>query len=348
MPIAYGFLDLADVMQRRINEVDVGLIRNAIDATIQEHNRVLEAMLSTLASKTTSAKERVLVPGQQELQPLDEYGVPRPTREFVYVEAGYPLFHAGSAIGRDRIARALMTVQELNDEVIRIQAADARWVRRQMLAALLDNQPYTYTDPRHGSLTVLPLANGDSQVYPLVGGGVSTDNHYLAANTISDSSNPFRQIYEELAEHPGNRLPYVALISNNLRAAVESLASFVPMDDPDIARAATQAEVSARFPTPLVDEPLGKVGGLWVGVLRALPDNYIIAFAMGETVLRMRELPAEELQGLTREVEVRESLEEIRFYRSCGFGVWNRTGAVACMIGGSTYQVPAGYDAPVA
>jgi hypothetical protein len=347
MPIAYGFLDLEHLFQRRVTEVGVDVITRAIDATLAEHNRVLNALLDELASRTTTVKERVRIPGQTELQPLDEWGVPRPTQDYLYLEAGYPIFHAGDAIGRNRIARSLMTVQELNDEIVRIQAEDARWVRRHLLAAILDNQPYTFTDPQYGNVTVLPLANGDSQTYPFVGGGVGTDNHYIAVSTISDSSNPFRTIYQELAEHPGNRLPYVCLIANNLRDAVESLASFVPMDDPDIQRAATQAEVSARFPTPLVDEPLGKVGGLWVGVLRSLPDNYAIAFARGESIVRMRELEATELRGLVRETEVRAGMEEIRFYRSAGFGVWNRTGAVALYVGGATYTVPAGYDAPL-
>jgi hypothetical protein len=347
MPIAYGFLDLEHLFQRRVTEVGLEVITRAIDVTLEEHNRVLNALLDELASRTFRNKQRVPIPGQTELQPLDEWGVPRPTQEYLYIDAGYPIFHAGDAIGRNRIARSLMTVQELNDEVLRIQAEDARWIRRHLLAAILDNQPYTFTDRESGDVTVLPLANGDAQTYPFVGGGAATDNHYLAVTTISDASNPFRTIYQELAEHPSNRLPYVCLIANNLRDAVESLASFVPMDDPDIQRAATQAEVSARFPTPLVDEPLGKVGGLWVGVLRSLPDNYAIAFSRGESIVRMRELEAEELRGLVRESEIRAGMEEIRFYRSAGFGVWNRTGAVALYVGGATYTVPAGYDAPL-
>jgi hypothetical protein len=347
MPLAYGFVDLEHLFARRVNEVGVETITRAIDLTLQEHNRTVNALLSELVSRTTEVKERVRVPGQTELQPLDEWGIPRATQEYLYIEAGYPLFHAGDAIGRNRVARALMTVQELNDEIVRIQAEDGRWIKRHLLAALLDNQAYTFTDPRHGSVTVHPLANGDAQLYPFVGGTVGPDDHYRAVTTISDSSNPFRTIYQELAEHPGNRLPYVALIANNLRDSVESLASFVPVDDPDIQRAATQAEVSAQFPTSLVDEPLGKVGGVWVGVLRSLPDNYIVAFARGESIVRMRELPAPELQGLVRD-EIREgNIEQIRFYRSAGFGVWNRTGAVAVYVGGTTYQVPSGYDAPL-
>jgi hypothetical protein len=68
--------------------------------------------------------------------------------------------------------------------------------------------------------------------------------------------------------------------------------------------------------------------------LRSLPDNYAIAFARGESIVRMRELEATELRGLVRESEIRGGMEEIRFYRSAGFGVWNRTGAVALYVGG--------------
>lgn len=344
--IAYGFLDLEQVFARRVNEVGVDIVTRAVDLTLQEHNRQVDALLSTLVNRTTVAKERLRIPGQSELQPLDEWGNPRPTSEYLYVDVGYPIFSAGNAIGQNRIARALMTVQELNDEVVRIQAEDVRWLRRQLLAAILDNQAYPFVDAQFGTITVYPLANGDTQKYPFVGGVVGPDNHYLAISALNDTNNPFRTIYSMLAEHPGNQLPYVALIANNLRGAVESLSSFIPMDDPDVLRGANQAEVSRPFPTPLVDEPLGKVGGMWVGVLRALPDNYIVAFAR-DPLVAMRQYDAPELQGLTREQEDDMGLTFIRFIRHAGFGVWNRTGGVVCYVGDTTYVVPSGYDAPL-
>jgi hypothetical protein len=269
MPIAYGFLDLEHLFARRVTEVGVDVITRAIDLTLEEHNRVLNALLEELASRTTAASRSASAsPGRPNCSRSTNGAFRGPTQEYLYIEAGYPIFHAGDAIGRNRIARSMMTVQELNDEILRIQAEDARWVRRQS-AGRVARQPAVHLHgpavrQRHGA----PAGERRHADYPL-------RRRRLGRRTITISrSRRSRTQLEPLPHHipgarraPGEPLPYVCLIANNLRDAVESLASFVPMDDPDIQRAATQAEVSARFPTQLVDEPLGKVGGLWVGVL---------------------------------------------------------------------------------
>ena len=65
--------------------------------------------------------------------------------------------------------------------------------------------------------------------------------------------------------------------------------------------------------------------------------------------LRMREYPSAALQGLFTENHSPDgNLNEYRFIRAAGFGAYNRVGAVAFHIGNAAYQIPAGYETPLA
>ncbi len=82
-----------------------------------------------------------------------------------------------------------------------------------------------------------------------------------------------------------------------------------------------------------------------------LPDNYGVVIARGAEArpLRMREQSAPELRGLFTELHSPDgNLLVNRFIRICGFGVYNRVGALAFRIGNANYAVPAGYTTPVA
>ena len=63
----------------------------------------------------------------------------------------------------------------------------------------------------------------------------------------------------------------------------------------------------------------------------------------------MREYPAASLQGLFTENHSPDgNLQEYRFLRYAGFGVYNRVGAVAFRVSNGAYAVPTGYTTPVA
>ena len=75
----------------------------------------------------------------------------------------------------------------------------------------------------------------------------------------------------------------------------------------------------------------------------------MIGHAQGAgSVLKMREYPATALQGLIPEGFSPDGvLEEIRSLRYAGFGVTNRIAACVQYIGGGSYTIPSGYDAPL-
>lgn len=352
--LAYGFVSLQNVFDERLTNVNARVIDTAVAQSLAEHNRQVSALLDLVVTRTTLAQERFQIPGSGTLQPLDENGIPLPIRVSGYADLGFPIRGGGTAWGTNRVSRTMMTVGEANRYQITVQQQDADWVRRHIIARLLDKNSYVFTDPDVGALTIQPLANGDTQTY-LVNGVQATDNHYIAqAAAIADATNPYPTIYTELTEHPGNTGPIVAYIASNLRTTTEALATFVPVSDPDIA-AGSGSDRVIGVPDSIRafgDEVIGKVDGVWVVVWSFLPSNYIIAFAQGapEGALAMREYADASLQGLFEETHSPDGNRfERRFIRYAGFGARNRTAALAYFVaaGDTTYDVPTGYANPL-
>jgi hypothetical protein len=357
--IAYGFTDLTAVMAERALHVGEGVILDAVKQSAAEHTRALNSLLGTLCQRTTKGKELVLQVAGGEMQPLDEKGNPIPVAGVSPIEAGYPIFGGGTAWATDRVSRAYMTVDDANKKTIEAMGRDMRTMRRRFLASVLDNASWTFTDTalELGSLTVLPLANGDTQTYLRTGGGTaSTDDHYLAqAAAIADAANPFPTIYAELAEHPGNGTDIVCYCPTNLITTIEGLADFVPVKDAYVIPAMTSATLPgsstdyARI-QGAGDEVCGRVSKCWIVEWKALPNSYIFAHALNAgPVCAMREHVPASLQGLIVENNSPDgNITETRMLRYAGFGVRNRVSALCYYIGNASYSIPSGYDAPLA
>jgi hypothetical protein len=351
--VAYGFVGLQHLFAERTATVGESTIYAAVQQSAAEYTRQVNAMLAGLAQRETRYKFRYYLAGSGTLQPLDEWGNPLPVRPAGYYDVALPIQGGGTAFGDNRITRALMTVEEANRRTLHAMSMDANWLKRHMMAALLDKTTWTYADPEQGDLVIQPLANGDTVTFQRMNGSASTDNHYIAqAAAIADATNPYPVIYNELAEHPGNSGPYVAYIASNLRTTTEALALFEPVGDPDIVLGADSNRLVGQLDRGIGHEVLGKVGKLWVIEWQDLPDNYIIGHARGTApILGMREYPAAALQGLFTENHSPDgNLMEARFLRYAGFGVLNRVGAVAYFVsaGDTTYDNPTGYSAPLA
>jgi len=350
--MAYGFVDWKHLASQRIEDVSVAKLWDAVRASAAEHNREITTLMATMVQRTTEYKVRFMSPGAGSLQPLDIYGDanPKTFRAEGYYDVAFPLHGAGTAWGTNIVSRAKMTVDEANRLTLDVQNQDADWMRRHIMAAVLDNVAWTFTDPDHGSLTVEPLANSDSVTYPKIGGSVATDEHYLyQAAAIADATSPFGTMYSELNEHVSNSGPYVAYISTSLVATTKALTAFVPIGDSAIAYGASTDQVRSPLPLTLGDEVLGRVENMWVVEWRNMPAGYIIAQAQGAgPFLRMRENAEAELQGLfTRTFSIDSNHEGIRYYRYAGFGVYDRTAACVMQVGNGSYSIPSGYNAPL-
>lgn len=354
MAVAYGFVGLENLFAQRVTDENVAVVRDAISASVAEHNRQVEEIMAEMVQETTEYKVRFRSGVGGTLQPLDEYGNPLPVRGGSYYDVAFPIQGGGTAWGDNRVTRAMMTVDEVNEYTLMALRQDADWMKRHILAALLDKTAWTYSDDAHGDLSIQPLANGDTVTYVRKNGTESTDNHYIAqAAAVADATNPFPTIYDELNEHPENAgAEIVAYIPTNIKTDVEGLADFVEVRDPDKVPATSSEYLSGSTSRGFGDEVLGKVGKVWIVEWSALPDDYILAVARGTAapVLKMRQYPAASLQGFFQEENSPDgNLQEHRFIRYAGFGVNNRVGAVAYFVeaGDTTYDTPAAYDAPL-
>ena len=358
----YGFLSLADMYADRVNTVGIERVYDAVMESVAEYNRVVMAMESTMVERTTMVQEYIELPGGGTLQPLTPDGNPLPVVPSGRYTVGYPLHGAGTAWGTNRITREMLTVEEADRFTDDAFQKDADWRMRHLLAAILDESSWTFTDTYGsgqgtkglGSVSVLPLANGDAVTYMRRGGSNTADDHYLAtASAIADNANPFPTIRAELVEHPTNTGPIVAYVSSSLIATTTALTEFVEVDDPDINY--QENDNLPMAPASILgpgDEILGKLksSNMWIVEWSRIPDGYIIAQSLGAgAFVKQRELAAPNLQGLfTEGFDVDGNHTGQRFLRWAGYGVSNRVAAVVQQIGNGTYQVPSGYDAPLA
>lgn len=360
----YGFVSLQDLYDQRVSSVGLERVYSAINETLAEYTNILNEIMAAWVVRTTVAQIQFELPGSGTLQPLDEWGNPLPVQPSGSYQVAFPIQGGGTAFGDNRVSRAMLTVEEVARMTDDATRRDKDWMIRHILAALYTPATWPYFDKVGadgsskglGNITIQPLANGDSVVYGRKAfKAAATDNHYLAqANAIDDANNPFPTIRTELAEHPSNSGPYVAYVPSNLVTSIGGLTEFVEAGDPDInlgANADTVTNPGAQVLGP-GQTVLGKTkSGVWVVEMEMLPDNYMLAFALGAgPVLRMREYPAAELQGLFPEYHSPDGNVAItRLLRYTGFGVANRVGALAYRIGNAAYGAgPTGYIAPLA
>lgn len=350
--VLYGFTSLADVFGQRVTTLDIRVINTAIQASIDEHNRQLDAMMSLFVQQTSDHQLRYMSVTNARLQPLDEFGRPQPIKAAGYYDIAFPLVGGTIAWGATRVARAKMTVGEVNRLTAQMILADTRWMRDHLLGALFAAASYSYVDPQWGTLTVMPLASGDSQTYTIQTGAdaVATDTHLLAqAAAISDAANPFPAIYTELIEHSENSGDVVALVASNLIADIEALTTFHLPLDPNLRSADTTTVLTGTLGVRTPGVLRGYADRVWIVEWPSLPSGYMIAVTTnGDPPIGMRQHPEAELQGFNN-VAQRDDYPyyETDFERYCGFGAWNRVGAVIYRVGNASYAVPTSYNVPM-
>lgn len=355
--VLYGFHNLGD-LKANVTDVPTPVINGAIDAAMQLHTNALYATLSLFAERTTNFKEKYKSVITARSQPLDENGKALPIKGGTSYDVAYPIQYSGNAWGANFITRAKMTLQDVNDITNTMITGDAIWMRDHLLAALTygssGGSGWTFNDPLRGNLTVLGLANGDSQTYGRKSGSSSADTHILGqSSAIDDSNNPYDDIYTELMEHPENGGQVICFIPTNLKATTEALTAFKYVGDPNITYGTGADSLTGKLNTPVPGEVLGYVNKCWIVEWSALPDSYIVATTTeGNKTLALREEPEPSLQGFFRatdnQVAGDHPFYESQYLRLAGFGARNRVGSVVYLIGNATYSTPSGYGSPMA
>jgi hypothetical protein len=350
----YGFHTIQHLADQRVNEVGVTVVETAIAAALTEHNRQIDALVSLFAEPTTDYQASYQQAGVRRLQPGDEFARAFPTRAGNHYDTAYPLQRGLDALGFTYESSIKATVAEVQMKTAEMMMADARWMRDHILAAILDNTSWTFTDDQYGSLTVKPMANGDTDTYLVAAGADAgaTDNHYLAQTAaIADATNPYPKIKDELLEHPENGGEVVAVIPSGLTTTTRALATFEAIGDPNIRRGADESELVGSLGMAVPGAVIGYHEGVWIVEWRNMPSNTIVAVATdGNRPLRMRQHAEAELQGFKRDAERNDHpWYETQWARRAGFGGWNRVGAVAYQVSGgdTTYDIPTGYTTPM-
>ena len=353
MATLYGVLTEKDLYNQRVEAVSIETVLDAVTQSVEEHNRQLDAMMGLFVQPTTEYKTRFLSAATARLQPLDAAGRALPLKPGGQYDLAFPLHMAGAAWGTDYVTSKKMKVQELARITSLMLDADTRWMRDHILAALFyksSTNPWTFTDPAHGSLSIYGLANGDTVTYQVMTGGDSspTDDHLKGTGALAAAT--FQDIHDELKEHPENEGDVIAFIPTNLKATAEGLTGYYPVADMNLRQGANVTVLTGRLNAPIPGEIIGYCEGCWIAEWRSLPDNYVIGcMTGGEKSLAMREDEEQDLRGF-REVADRDDHPwyEKQYLRRAGFGGWNRVGAIVYRCDNATYAIPTGYTSPMA
>lgn len=359
MSAIFGILGINDSEIAFVNTIGQQVVYDAVQEVLNRHNQDLQAALSVFLDGTTEDfKFRYILPGGGYLQRRGGQAPSAAVKRTGSWDVALPLEDFGAALGGIDVDLAYMSIQDLNAHLDTILAQDINTVRLEVLKALLDSAQYTFADPlpNVGSLTVVPLANGDSVVYPPVIGSdtEATDNHYLesgyAAGSISDSNNPFKTLVAELEEHfgtPQGGSNIVTFINNAQTDVVDSLADFDPVNDRFVQPGVNTAQL-VGLPANLPGKIIGRTNGTWVSEWRFVPANYMVSVHL-DAPKPLRQRVDRAYTGLPRGLSlVSESdvypLQNAHYRHRFGVAVVNRLNGVVMELGtGGSYTVPSGY-----
>lgn len=354
MPL-YGFLELQDIFAERVVGNLIDVVDVAIQQSLEEHNRQMDALLGLFVEPTTSYSARFKQTTAHRLQPLDDNGRARPIKVLGAYDVAWPIHSAGSAWGENYVTRVKMTVADAERITASMLEADMRWIRDHILAALFSDTAWTFVDPEHGSLAIEPLADGGAETYQKLLGAdtMATDTHILGfANDLDDGAdNALIALADDLREHPENGDQVVFLIDSTTKVEAIALDTFYPDPDPNLRVGSGATELVGSLSVPVPGDVLGyeAASRSWLVEWPAMPTNYVIGVTTGGVKpLRMRQDPEPELQGFVRVAERNDHpFYEQQWLRRAGFGAWNRVGAVVAELEDASYDVPTGYTSPM-
>jgi hypothetical protein len=359
MPTIYGALGIEDtdyVFQQTVGQRAIFDLTNEYVARYRAEQQAAQSLFVEMT--TSDHTMRYHLPGSGYMQRRGTSGQPGAIKTSASWDVAFPLEDFGDAIALDDVTSAYMTAQKLQQQIDTILSRDANTRRFEILNALFTSTTRTFIDPIRSSLTIQPLANGDTVSFPPVIGSMTnaTENHYLesgyAASAISDTNQYLVTIVNELEEHfgtPNGGSPIAVFINNAQTAKTLLLSDFIPVTNSGLNPGAQTATVTA-IPAELTQgswRVLGYDGtsGAWVCEWRWIPANYAIGIHLSAPKPLMERVdPADTglgsgLQLVTRDIEFP---FETSFWRDrFGYGVGNRLNGVAFEFGtGGTYTDP--------
>ncbi len=309
--------------------------------------------------KTEKFKTRYKKPGAGFLQERNNQGRYGNAKAAGSWDVAYPLRDKGVSHSWNDVDVAKLTALELSNHIETGFNSYVNSFRFDVLLPLLNDTQQTFTDQEEGTLSVEPLANGDSVTYPPVTGeetDEATEDHYLgttyAASAISDTNNPLKTGRDDLEQHFGGPTTggdnIIVLCNNAQSEQLEALSDFREVPD-NFIRSGDNVDIPFNLPTaPGIT--LGRSNRVWVQQWDFIPANYLLFIHLEEAApLMMRHDEASMGLGTGDFMLVsrneRFPFEEAVWRARYGLGAGNRLNGVVMFVNGtSSYTIPATYD----
>lgn len=358
MSTIYSLLNVNAEDHVMLNTMGERMVYDAVQEVMRLHTQELNQAVSVfIESNTTDHKLRYKLPGNGMMQRRGGQAQSAAIAATGQWDVAFPLESFGDQIAVDREEFAYMTVQDLARHVDTVTQRNLNTMRFEILYALLNNTQKTFVDKRWGSLSVEPLANGDSVLYPPVLGSTSeaTANHYVesgyAAGSISNSNDPVVTIINTLEARFGavtGGSNIVVLHNNAQTPQLAALTAYTEIPD----RYITLGDDTAQ-PNSVLSSVPGRVvarhdSGAWLSEWRWMPANYLIGIhldAPRPLFKRMHPSSTGLASGLQLVAESdRYPFTQSHYEHDYGLGVANRLNGVVVELGtGGTYTVPTAY-----
>ena len=360
----FGALGLPDTDYAFINTIGQSVVYDATLQVLGDHNADLAASEAVFVEGTTwdhRIKYKLPERGLPPAQGLADRGRGSPS-PMAAGTSRFSLEEFGAGIGWDRTTAAYMTVGQYNLALEGVLRKDRNTRRVEVLKKMFSTTPRR---SRRGvaSLTVVPLANGDSAAYPPVIGwfAETTANNYLASGyaytAISDTNDPIPTMVNPLEQYLGTPTggSKIAIFFNNEETPyLQASRSSTPCPTGSSRTASTvprairgcKSLICAsidKLPLGLPGRVLGETDRALIVEWRWIPAGYMFGVHLdapqplrsGSTRPRS---PGYGLMLTSQSVD-----EPLRFSEwSCrfGFGVANRLNGVAMQLTTGSYTVP--------
>jgi hypothetical protein len=351
-----GSVGISDLDTTRINAIGQTVVYDASMALIANFNdQLLVSRRIFVGGSSDVWSTKYLQAGGGYLQPRGQQSETAAERVGGDWKVERPLYDFGTQLAVDDVTAAYLTVGDWERQLRGVFNRGTNTYRHQMLLALLNNTARTFNDKLHGTLSITPLANGDSVLYDPIEGATAaaTEDHYLVSGytgaNISDTNNPIVTIVNELVEHFGRETggsEVVVFIHPDNEAKITALATFDEVMDSRLILSA-----NVNVPTNLPDVPgvvIGRCNGAWVVVWRSVPTGYLIGVHLeADAPLYERIDPADTglptgLQLVATDMDYPFDMYHWRY--RFGIGPANRLNGVVMQLKASgTYDIPTGY-----
>ena len=356
----HGVLTLDDNEYAFVSVVGQELVFEHLNAFLAASDESLTAASALFIEKDTeNVQEKYMLPGGGRLQERGGQAESATVKASGSWTVAYPIKRYGAQFAYTREAIAKMTLRKVQNDADTIVEQYRNTLRFEILKALFDNTQDTFIDDDKGSISIEPLANGDTVVYPPVSGSETeaTEDHYLASGyvtgAISDTNNPYETITADLVHHfggdtqGGNNI--VTLIHPDEVSVTQDLTEFTDLPDNFIV-SGDNTDVPTRLPV-VPGSIIGRMRGqssCWVSQWDWMPTGYMLAIHLEEKAPLKKRMPLA-AWGLPSALELVQEHDTYPFRQAhyetyFGVGAGNRLNGVFLELTAGAFSIPSGYS----